>query len=212
MIPRPVLDPINAVAAEAPPVVTAKPAAAALQLGGDEIIQLSIRPSPWCIALYSIKLVLACVLLAAALTVAVQGQPARPAALALIALVLLALCGILVATLQWASQLYVLTNRRVLRFYGIFSVEVAQCALTQIHAVVRHSTWYHPLLRLGSLHFVTGAQHGGHGASISGRLRVLRMLSGEPAGGAGLDWEHVARPGEVHEILARAIQRAQTGQ
>ena len=60
----PAADPFETVVAESPTVAApTKKAAASLELlDDDEIIQLSIRPSPWCIPLYSFKLVLAMVL------------------------------------------------------------------------------------------------------------------------------------------------------
>jgi hypothetical protein len=183
----PSADPIKSVVAEAPPVVvpTEKVAASLQLLDGDEIIQLSIRPSPWCIALHSFRLVLAMVLLGVAVTLAAQGRPSLAATIALTTIVLVGFCVVVAATLQWASRLYLLTNRRVVCFRGVFSVHLAQCGLTQVGEARIQRAWYEPLLRLGSIH----------------------LLPTEPEKPV-LVWEHVARPAEVHEILVRAIQKA----
>lgn len=187
---QPFTDPIRTALAEAPPVaVPAKKAAPSLKLlDENEIIQLSIRPSPWCIPLYALKLVLAMALMAAAVAITTQGQPSRAASIALIVILLVAFSGVVAATLQWASRLYVLTNRRVLRFRGVFSVDAAECTLTRIRDVQMQTPWFQPMLRLGSIHMT-------------------------PTDGAGpeITWEHIARPAEVYDILARAIHKARTG-
>jgi hypothetical protein len=171
---------------ETPAVRAGSRAAASLQmLGGDEIIQLSIRPSPWCIAIYSAKLVLAMALLAATVVIATRSSPSLAGFACLLAILLITAGGILLATLHWASQLYLLTNRRIMRFRGIFSVDVSQCELSQIAEVRRLAAWYHPLFGLGSLYM----------CPLSGDRPAIR-------------WEHVARPAEIHAIVEQAVARA----
>jgi hypothetical protein len=186
MTQRPAVGLVTSVVAEAPPAGTtvAKPAGLQL-LGGDEIIQLSIRPSPWCIVLYSFKLVVAAVLAATAVVSAARVWPSWAVTSGLGVIALAGFSAVVAATLHWASQIYVLTNRRVLRFSGAFNMDVAQCTLAQIGEVRLHATWYDALLRLGSLHLTPGGQ-----------------------GQTTLVWEHVARPAEVQEILVRAIQKS----
>ncbi len=190
MTGQPPADPIETTVAEAPPVAApAKKAAASLKLlDGNEIVQLSIRASPWCILLYSLKALLALALIAAAVAITSQGQPSGAAAIALLVILLVAFSAVVAATLQWASRLYVLTNRRALRFRGVFNVEAAECALSQIRDARVQTSWFQPMLRLGSIH-----------------------MTPTDSAGAEITWEHVARPGEVYEILAQAIQKAKTG-
>jgi hypothetical protein len=180
-------DPVEAVAAESPPVAVSAPAvAASLQiLGGDEIIQLSIRPSPWSIAIHSFKLLLATVLGAAAVGIAGQRWPYPTASVLLAVIVLVGFSGVVAASFQWASRLYLLTNRRILCFHGVFNVHVGECGLSQIGEARLQCAWYEPWLRLGSIHM-------------------------QPADSARpvIVWEHVAHPAQVHEILVRAIQKA----
>ena len=187
MTKRPAVEPIESVVAEAPSVAAPakKAAAASVELRDDEIIQLSIRPSPWCILIYSFKLLVGMTLMAAGVVIYAQGQPSYGLSVGLLLIVLVAFIGVVVATLHWASRLYVLTNRRVMRFRGVFSVDVHECGLRQIGDVRTALPWYRSVLHLGSIHMPpVGADR------------------------AEMVWEHVSRPEEVHEILARAIGRA----
>lgn len=188
MTQRPALDSIESVVAESPSVTASgkKAVAASLELHGDEIIQLSIRPSPWCIAVYAFKLVVGALLLGGAIVAAARGRAPLGVSVALLVLLLTMFSGIVAATLQWASQLYVLTNRRVICFRGVFSVDARECALTRISGLDLQRTWYHGPLHLGTL-----------------ELRPVK------AGQAAIRWEHVPRPEEVYDILAQAIRKAQ---
>ena len=187
---QPNVDPVKSVVADGPPVAatTQKPTASLKLLGGDEIVQLSIRPSPWYIVFGSLKLVLVMGLLAAGIAVAARNWYASATTIALTIVVLVALSGVFGATLQWASRIYVLTNRRVLSFCGVINVDVAECALPQIAAARVHRAWYQRPLRVGSIHLTPTNQD---------RPVII--------------WEHVAKPDEVHEILVRAIQKSKTG-
>jgi hypothetical protein len=89
--------------------------------------------------------------------------------------------------LQWASRLYVLTNRRVLRFEGVLKVSVAECRLKQIGDVDVRPSWLGRGIRLGSIHM--------RPADEDARAIV---------------WADVARPQEIHELLVRAIRKAQS--
>jgi hypothetical protein len=186
----PALDLSKTSIAETPSAAVPKAAATAAGLdllGEDEIIQLSIRPSMWYIVLYSWRLVTATILLALSILIAVRGQPSFGASLAVIVMLMLAFSIVAAATLQWASQLYVLTNRRVLRFYGVFSVGFRELGLKQVGEVQNLAAWYHPVLRLGSLWMTS---------TVAAKQPIL--------------WEHVARPDEIQEILQKAIRRAKS--
>jgi hypothetical protein len=186
----PAVDPTRTAIAESPAAAVPKAAATAAGLdllGDDEIIQLSIRPSLWCILLYSWRLVAATVLLALLILFTTRGQQSYGGSIAILVMLMLAFSIIATATLQWASQLYVLTNRRVLRFHGVFSVGVQELGLKQVAEVQPHSAWYHPLLRLGSL-----------------------LMMPAVADKHAIVWEHVARPDEIREILQQAIRRAKS--
>ncbi len=173
-------------AAKAPPVASPKSAQLEL-LEGDEIIQLSIKPSLWFIPLISFQAIATLAVVAAALTAIMQTGTTPWAPLPFQILAGLAMLRLGIATLQWASCLYVLTNRRVMRFQGVTSVDVAECRLTRISQAELHATWSQRALWLGSIHLTP----------IDGHAR-------------GLIWEHVARPLEVHELVIRAIRKSQS--
>lgn len=167
---------------------TAIAATPAEVLQSDEIIQLSIKPSLWFIPLVSMKVVLATALLAATLALGAKGAWNMGTSLAFNGVVGIAVLRLAFATLQWASRLYVLTNRRVLRFRGVFTVSVGECRLSRIaQADLRIST-YQRWLGLGS-------------------IRMTPIDDRAPA----IDWDQVAAPQEIHEIVAKAITRAQSG-
>lgn len=189
MTKPPAAEPVNSVVAEAPPVALPVRKRARLELlDGDEIIQISVRPSPWAILLYALRPACALLLVAVAVVLASRGEPSLMASIALAVVSLGIFASIIAATLAWGSQLYVLTNRRVLSFRGVFSVAVEQCVLRNLTGAELESRWPEPLLRLGSV-----------------------RLTPKDADCPPMRWEHLAHPAEVHEILERAIGRSRSG-
>ncbi len=185
-------EPFPTTVAEAPPAVemtpvaTAKAAAKLEMLGGDEVIQLSIKPSLWFIPLVSLGWIVGVGVLVAALAGGVRGSWAREGLFACQTLIGVAALRLAIATLQWASRLYVLTNRRVVRFTGVLSVRVAECPLARISAIDLQAPPYGRLLRLGT-------------------IRMQPVDAKVPP----LTWDEVAHPHEIHEILERAIRKSQ---
>jgi hypothetical protein len=186
-------DPISVVA-EAPPAIE-RPAVAAPQaaaklelLDGDEIIQLSIKPSLWFIPLVSAGVLGLVLVLGLALALAMRAGATPMAAMPFQVLGCVAAVRLGVAMLQWASRLYVLTNRRVLRFTGVLKVEVTECRLLKIAGVDVRFAWYGRPLRLGTIQMLSADNH-------------ARTVI----------WDDLARPQETHELLVRAIRKAQAG-
>jgi len=185
-------EPFPTTAAEAPPAVKMTPvasanAAAKLEmLGGDEVIQLSIKPSLWFIPLVSLGWIIAVGVLVAALATGLRGSWGREGLFVCQALIGVAALRLAIATLQWASRLYVLTNRRVMRFTGVLSVRVAECPLARISAIDLLVRPQARVLRLGTI-----------------RMQPV------DAAAVPLTWDDVAHPHEIHEILERAIRKAQ---
>jgi membrane protein YdbS with pleckstrin-like domain len=171
---------------EAQPVAVQK-AAVKLELEGDEIIQFSVKPSLWFIPLVSARWVLALALLGAALAIATRGNWGLQTTVALQVLASLAAIRIGVATLEWASRHYVLTNRRVMRFKGIFTAHVAACPLAKIGRVDLLVRGHERVLRLGT-------------------IRMESSLPDTPA----ILWEDVPHPAQIHEALLRAIRKSQS--
>jgi uncharacterized membrane protein YdbT with pleckstrin-like domain len=156
-------------------------------LEGDELVELSIKPSLWFIAFVSMRWVLIIGVVAAGITVATSDSGGPVAAYVVALAVLAAVVRVVVASLQWASRVYVLTNRRVMCFSGVLSVDNADCQLTRVGGTN---------LRLGA------AQ----------RLLGLGSICIAPAGenAEPIVWEHVAKAGTIYAKLIRAIKRAQS--
>lgn len=185
-------DPVKAVVVEATPAETPRVAAPATAaklelLDGDEIIQVSIKPSPWFIPLVSFSVIVPIAFVAAALAVIMPTASGSHVTIAFQVLAAVAALRIGIATLQWASRLYVLTNRRVMRFTGVVNVHVTECRLARISAVDLHLPWYARLLRLGSIQMRS-----------EGQKALL------------LTWDDVARPHEIHELVVRAVRKSQS--
>jgi hypothetical protein len=170
-----------------PAVAPARVAAAQLELlDGDEIIQLSIKPSPWFILLESARALGVVALAVGALTLAMSAGYTTVSLLPFQVLIALGALRVGLAMLQWASRLYVLTNRRIMRFRGVLAVQVAACPLTRISEVTLETPWAGYWLRTGT----------------------IRLRAADPDA-PPLDWNDVARPHEVHDILTRAVRKAQ---
>ncbi|MBU0639246.1 MAG: PH domain-containing protein [Planctomycetes bacterium] len=176
----------EAIHVDANPVAAADKAAASIHLDGDEVVQLSIKPSLWHIPLVSAQVVLPMALLAVIVAIAWRGGWSQGALVFPLAVVV-GILRIALASLQWASQLYVLTNRRVMRFRGVLSVNVAECPLSKVNRVELRTPWHQRLLRLGSI-----------------------VLTPADPQRASVTWELVARPKETHELLVRAIRKSQS--
>jgi Bacterial PH domain len=163
------------------------PQTAIAALDSDEIIQLSLKPSRWMIGLASWKFVAGCGLAATALALLGSNGllAASVSAYAANAFLAAGVGRVLVAALQWASRVYVLTNRRVIRFSGVLSVEVTDCPLARITRAQLSSSLSQAVVRLGTIRFVP----------VDDVLPTVR-------------WEHLSRPAATYEIVVRAIQRS----
>lgn len=162
-------------------------AAAPAVLDGDEIVELSIRPSPWLIMMGSARLLTAAGVLAAATLLAAQGTWTNAAILTITAATVLAAARLAWAALQWAGTVYLLTNRRVLRLRGVLTVDVAEAYLRHVRDVKLTATAPQRALRIGT----------------------VSLRCGEKA--APIEWEHLGRPAEVYQRVVRAVKRAQGG-
>lgn len=179
----------NAVAdlVRAPKLRAAKAANIEL-LDGDEIIQLSIKPAIWFIPLVSLRIVATALAAAVIWAAALSSGVAVGAMWPIHVLVAVAASRLGIATLQWASRLYVLTNRRVLRFKGVVNVNADECRLTRIGGVTVSADWHERLLGIGSV-AVHPAEDERHPVT----------------------WRCVAHPEEIRDMLIAAIRKSQRG-
>lgn len=177
---------VNAAANDA--VLAADPTIPAHLLDGGEIVLLKIKPSMWFILFASFRTLLAAGLVAvlsAPLSQALDPLGLSQPILVRIAMVL-AFARLAIATLQWVSRLYVLTNRRIMRIRGIFNVDIFECYLTRIQNTFLHLAIYERLFALGSIGFATAG-----------------------TGGIEASWENLNHPLEVHERIRAAIRKSQ---
>jgi len=186
--PRSSLAMVEANAAAGPSAYAEDQALPAHLLDGGEVVELKIKPSLWFILFASFRM-----LLAMGLIVALSYPLSRvldPVGLSrpLLLKVAMALAGarLAIATLQWVSRIYVLTNRRVMRIRGIFNVDIFECQLSRIQNTFMRLTLYERLFALGTIGFATAG-----------------------TGGIEASWENVNHPLEIHERVRAAIHKAQ---
>jgi hypothetical protein len=182
-------------AAAAAPTVTAgvmMPSLAMLLAGhilrDGEVVLLILKPSRWTILLSSLPFA---AFVAVAAIVGNQCLEPRNQHV-IIEVVALALVGrIMWATLLWMSRLYIMTDFRILRLSGVFSVDVFDCPLRK----VRQTRLFY---------------------SVRERLWFLGSIEIQPADSEGEPrppgvWQSIRRPEEVHDRIRSAIARAKCG-
>ena len=178
--------------AAAAPAVYAPPAAATSLatlltrhiLRDGEIILLIVKPSLWTI-FFSILPALA-----VALIVIISTRLWAPAHvhLALEGGLLLVACRGLWAVLSWTGKLYLLTDRRIVRIWGVFN--------PQIHDV--------PLRRVARTRLVAGS------LERVWRLGSIEIIPDSDRWPWSV-WQSIPRPRQVHETIRRAVNRAKQG-
>jgi hypothetical protein len=176
--------------AESPPVagLAAEELVPARLLNGGELVILAIKPSLWYIPIWSFRWILAMGLVVGlALWSEPRWTPTTSKVVMQAAIVLL-LLRVGLATLQWVSRLYVLTNRRLMRIRGILNVDIFECQLPKIQNTFLRLSWYERLLRLGSIDIATAG-----------------------TGVVEATWHNVPRPLEVHEAIRKAIVQSRGG-
>ncbi|HEV7299554.1 MAG TPA: PH domain-containing protein [Tepidisphaeraceae bacterium] len=151
-------------------------------LNDGELVLLVLRPSLWFILLSSLRF-------SAAVLIAVIGMKLWGRAISdrvYIDIAAVAIVGrLMYAIVAWMGRLYVLTDMRILRLSGVFTVDVFDCPLRKVARTRLSFPIRERLLRLGSIEIV-------------------------PADGEmpATVWSMIARPVEVHETVTAAISRA----
>jgi len=155
-------------------------------LSDDEVVVFAIKPSIWTVVFLSFRTVLVFSLVA--VVTLLFGSKINLGSYG--SYIILA-CGLIVigrvgfAFLQWLSRTYILTDRRVIRIRGVFTIDIFQCALVKIQNTFLVLTLPQRILRLGSIAFTT-------------------------AGTAGIEaiWRHCEHPLQIHHQLLRTINAA----
>lgn len=155
-------------------------------LDKSELIELSIKPSLWFIPIASARFVGPTAAVAAVIAAMNWNSPSTPSTAAVWLLTWACIFRIVLATLQWATRLYVLTNRRALRFSGFMAVQVSEVPLCRIS---------HAQLKMPPHCRMVGV----------GTVRLTPNNDRFTA----MNWDDVGRPVEVYETVVRAIRRSQ---
>lgn len=152
-----------------------------------EVVLLMQRPSRWFILLSGLKFHAICVIL---MTVAViYDERLANNSRQLIELGVFAMAGRLMwSVLQWMGRLYILTDLRILRISGVFSLNIFECALRKVARTMLEVTVQERLFRIGS-------------------IVIIPQDEDTPIG----TWQMVSRPRRVHEKVVAAINRAKQG-
>jgi hypothetical protein len=89
------------------------------------------------------------------------------------------------SVLEWMGRLYILTDQRVLRITGVFSVDIFDCPLRKVVRARMVSTGREKLVGVGS----------------------IEIIPAEEAQPSAI-WQTIARPKEILERVRAAISRA----
>ena len=150
-----------------------------------EIIILAIKPSNWFVLIGSLPV------LASAAVVAIVAYVVSLYHASAHGQVMWSLCAAVVlvrmvaACWQWLGRTYVLTNRRIITIRGLLRVQWVAAELTDIEEVTPAAALPERLVGTGSIFCLTGSDRS-----------------------AAVAWNTISRPGEVHEIILDAIDRA----
>jgi hypothetical protein len=152
-------------------------------LGDDEQVIFAIKPSFWTIAFLSFSTVLLMgVIIAATLTLGPLLRLERYSIQVVNYCLVLAMGRIGFAGLQWLSRSYVLTDQRVIRIRGVFTIDIFQCSLERIQNTFLTLTLPERVLGLGSIALTTAG---------TGAVEAV--------------WRHVKDPLDVHHRLLNAM-------
>lgn len=155
-------------------------------LSDNEHILFAVKPSLWTIAFLSFRtVVIASALILLILVLGPAAHLGRLTTYIVEACAVAVLARVGFAFLQWLSRSYVLTDRRVIRIRGVFTIDIFQCALVKIQNTFLVLTLPQRLLGLGNIEFTTAG---------TGQVEAV--------------WRHTRHPLKVHHQLILAINKA----
>ena len=150
-----------------------------------ELVLLILKPSLWFIVFAAMRF--AAVVLIGVIA-AKLWMPGHAAVRVAEAGAFLIAGRIMWAVLQWMGRLYVLTDLRVLRLSGVFSVDIFDCPLRKVSHARMYRTFRERMLRLGS-------------------IEIVPADSTCPPG----EWRTIKRPAEVLDTIQATVRRAKQG-
>jgi hypothetical protein len=152
-----------------------------------ELVLLIQRPSKWYILLTSLKF-LAAVGILISLAVIFDDRLHHTSRQWVEAGVFLMAGRVMWAVLAWMGRLYILTDLRIIRLAGVFTVDIFDCPLRKVARTLLESSFKEQVVRVGS-------------------IIIIPQEEDYPIGA----WTMVARPREVHEQIVATINRAKQG-
>ena len=149
-----------------------------------EIVLLVLKPSLWFLLFNTLPAA------ALALIVAIGTRLWAPhhVHVGIEAALMLVACGLAWAVLSWTGRLYLLTDQRIVRIWGVFNPQICDCPLRKVARARLICGLHERIWRLGS-------------------IQIIPECEQWPV----FAWQTIASPRPVHETVARAIARAKQG-
>jgi hypothetical protein len=181
----------SAGAVDAPAVPLRRASLAALLAGhilqDGEVVILILKPSLWFLVLSSLRFAGVASIFLLWLLLSTNPSKAQEVAYSEAAVVIVA-SRLVWATLHWMGRFYILTDLRILRLGGVFSIELFDCPLRKVARTRVIVSTPERLVRTGSIEIVP--QEGSWALG---------------------NWQTIDQPREVHEQVVAAINRARQG-
>ena len=107
-----------------------------------------------------------------------------------------ALIALLINYIYLSRVMFVITDRRIITRYGIFTLRYADTGVTKIQNVTVIQPWYERIFGFGDIYFATAGQEGGIDYESPGiKLRK----------GGAVSWENVGNPFVVNRIASGVV-------
>lgn len=108
----------------------------------------------------------------------------------------LAILEFLVNYIYLGRVMFLITDRRIITRYGIFTLRYADIGVNKIQNVTVIQPWYERMLGFGDIYFATAGEKGGIDYESPG----IKLMSG-----GAVSWENVERPFEVNKIASEVV-------
>ena len=149
-----------------------------------ELVVLILKPSIWFVPLSSVKFIAAVLIFMIAAKVFDEHLPYNPFVYVETGVFLIA-ARLMWAIQQWTARLYVLTDMRILRISGVFTVSIFDCPLRKVAQVRLVSNLRERLFGVGS-------------------IEITPRDESAPPG----VWQTIPKPADVLDQLETAIRKA----
>ena len=181
----------SAGAVNVPAVPLRRPSLAALLAGhilqDGEVVILILKPSLWFLVLSSLPFAAVASILV--LWMLISTNPSRTQSAAYVETAVAVVAGrVIWAILQWMGRFYILTDLRILRLGGVFTIELFDCPLRKVARTRVVASTLERIVRTGS----------------------IEVIPQEGSWGLG-NWQTIDQPREVHEQIVASINRAKQG-